>query len=152
MRWHDMKINIKTFFFWLHVSLFLFFNESKSTQWESLVVICDLKSIIDLNQFEGTIWTKRNTMEQICQNYDYLLNGEEILKKKTKKSNKCNQCDYASSYTSALKTHLNTHSEEKANKCSQCDFACLDRSSLRRHLKKHSKWKSNKWNQCEYAS
>ena len=26
-------------------------------------------------------------MEQICQNYDYLLNGEEILKKKTNATN-----------------------------------------------------------------
>ena len=62
----------------------------------------DQKSIIDFNQFEGTIWTKYNTMEQ-CHNYDFGLKGEEILKKKTDnalKSNKyqCNQCDYASSH------------------------------------------------------
>ena len=29
------------------------------------------------------------------------------------KSNKCNQCDFASSYASALRTHLKTHSGEK---------------------------------------
>ena len=34
------------------------------------------------------------------------------------KSNKCNQCEYASSYASALKTHLKKHTGEKSNKCS----------------------------------
>ena len=60
-------------------------------------MIIDQKLIIDLNQFKGTIWAKHNTMEQNCQNYDFGLKCEEILKKKTDnaiKSNKCNQCDY----------------------------------------------------------
>ena len=38
-------------------------------------------------------------MEQTCQNDDFGLKGEEILKKKIDnaiKSNKCNQCDYDS--------------------------------------------------------
>ena len=65
--------------------------------WESKVVIIEQKSIINMNQFNGTIWAKYNTMEQTYQNYDFglKLNGEEILKKKTyktEKSNKCNQC------------------------------------------------------------
>ena len=112
----------------------------------------DQKSIIDLNQFEGTIWSKYNTMEQTCQNYDFGLRGEEIRKKKPEKTNKCNQCDYASSYPSALKLHLKTHSGEKPNKCNQCDFACSDPSSLRTHMKTHSGEKSNKCDQCDYAS
>ena len=37
------------------------------------------------------------------------------------KSNKCNRCDYASSYAIALKAHLKTHSGEKLNKCNMCD-------------------------------
>ena len=39
------------------------------------------------------------------------------------KPNKCNQCDFASCYSSALRTHLKTHSGEKSKKCNQCDFA-----------------------------
>ena len=54
--------------------------------WESQGVIFDPKSIIDLNQFEGTIWAKYNTMEQTCKNYDFGLRDEEILKKKTDKT------------------------------------------------------------------
>ena len=57
-------------------------------------------------------------MEQTCQNYDFGLKDDEILKKKTDnviKSNKCNQCDYASSGTGGLKRHLKMHSGEKTN-------------------------------------
>ena len=35
------------------------------------------------------------------------------------KSNKCNQCDYASSQAGDLKRHLKMHSGEKTNKCNQ---------------------------------
>ena len=58
------------------------------------------------------------------------------------KSNKCNQCDFASSYASALRTHLKIHSGEKS-KCNQCDYASSDASNLRTHLKTHSGEKPN---------
>ena len=53
------------------------------------------------------------------------------------KSNKCNQCDYATSRAGDLRRHLKTHSGEKPNKCNQCDFASSHASDLRRHLKTH---------------
>ena len=62
----------------------------------------------------------------------------------------CNQCDFASSWADALRTHLKTHSGEKSNKCNQCDFACSDTSSLWRHLKTHNGEKPNKCSQCEF--
>ena len=95
------------------------------------------------------------TMEQNIINYGLENAHVEIRKKNTDniiKSNKCNQCDYASSQTGHLRTHLKTHSGEKSNKCNQCDYACSDPSSFRRHLKQHSGEKSNKCNQCDYAS
>ena len=52
-------------------------------------------------------------------------------------ANKCNQCDYASSQASHLRTHLITHSGEKVNKCSLCDFATSRAKSLATHMKKH---------------
>ena len=72
-----MKLNIKTFFVGLSVSLSLYSLKVKVCQ--------DPKSIIDLNQFEGTIWAKHNTMEQTCQNDDFGLKGEKFLEKKTDK-------------------------------------------------------------------
>ena len=67
---------------------------------------------------------------------------EKILKKTTDnviKSNKCNQCEYATSHASALKIHLITHSGEKSNNCNQCDYASSFASNLnlRVHMKKH---------------
>ena len=59
------------------------------------------------------------------------------------KSNKCNQCEYASSYASAFKTHLKIHSGEKSNKCSLCNFASSHARSLSTYLKIHSGEKSN---------
>ena len=67
------------------------------------------------------------------------------------KSNKCNQCNYASSHAGHFRTHLKTHSGEKSNKCNQCDFASSQAGNLRKHLKTHTGEKSNKCNQCHFA-
>ena len=47
---------------------------------------------------------------------------------------------------------LQVPSEEKSNKCSQCDFASSRTDVLRRHLKIHIGEKSHKCNQGEYKS
>ena len=39
------------------------------------------------------------------------------------KSNKCNQCAYASYHAGDMRKHMKTHSGEKTNKCNLCDFA-----------------------------
>ena len=77
------------------------------------------------------------------ENYDLVLKGAnvKILRKTADnvvKSNKCNQCDYASSRAGHLRQHLETHSGEKSNKCNQCDFASFRAGDLGRHLKIHS--------------
>ena len=51
------------------------------------------------------------------------------------KSNKCNQCDFASMYARSLKMHLKIHSGEKPNKCKQCDFDSSGASQLRKPKK-----------------
>ena len=55
------------------------------------------------------------------------------------KSNKCNQCAFASSYAGNLRQHLKTHSGEKSNKCSQCDYASSRASVLKAHFKMHGR-------------
>ena len=58
-------------------------------------------------------------MEQNLDNYDSGLKdvNVKIPKKNAEKSNKCNQCDYASSRAGHLRRHMKTHSGEKSNKC-----------------------------------
>ena len=72
------------------------------------------------------------------------------------KSDKCNQCNFASYQTGNLRTHLKMHIGEKSNKCNQCDYASSYASTLRAHLKNQwRKVKQNlfkKCNQCDYTS
>ena len=91
---------------------------------------------------------------ETIENHDSSKQSVEIPMTKTKNAmtlNKCNQCNYASSYKSSLKTHLKTHSGERPNKCYQCDFAFIHASSLKSHLKIHNEEKSNKCNICDFA-
>ena len=82
------------------------------------------------------------TIEQMEINGFGLKDANVKIQKKTAgnviKSNKCNQCEYASSWTGNLRKHLKIHSGEKSNKCNQCDFASSEASHLRRHLKTHT--------------
>ena len=86
---------------------------------------------------------------EIRANVDIPLRNK---KNEGEKSNKCNQCQYASSVKSSLKSHLKMHSGEKSYKCNQCDFTSSQASNLCSHLKTHSGEKSNKCNQCDFAS
>ena len=61
---------------------------------------------------------------------------------KGEKSNKCNQCDYASPHAANLKQHMIKHTGEKPNKCKQCNFACWDKGNLTNHKIIHSGEKS----------
>ena len=89
------------------------------------------------------------------QNLGLLDEIVKIPKKKTDsaiKSHKCNQCNYASSQSSNLKTHFKRHSGEKLHKCKQCNYASSYAGTLRTHMTTHSGERPNKCNQCEYAS
>ena len=90
-------------------------------------------------------------MEKILESFDNVEGLVRVTKTGTM-PNKCNQCDYASSWAGNLRTHLKKHGGEKSNKCSQCDFASPYTSALKTHLKVHSGEKSNKCNQCDFAS
>ena len=85
-------------------------------------------------------------MEQTIGNADWGETDTNIenpmsTKNNVMKSNKCNQCGYASSQTGDLRKHLKTHSGKKPNKCNQCDYASSQAGHLRRHLKTHSRTK-----------
>ena len=75
-------------------------------------------------------------MEQNLENDNSLQKNfnERVVNEHREKSNKCNLCNYASFYASALRTHLKMHNGEKSNKCNQCDFASIQAGYLRTHL------------------
>ena len=78
-------------------------------------------------------------MEQNLENDNSLQKNfnERVVNEHREKSNKCNQCDFASSRADTLRVHLKMHSGEKSNKCNKCDYASYDPSNLRKHLKRH---------------
>ena len=82
-------------------------------------------------------------MDKTLENHDINKQNVEISMKKAKTLNKCNQCNYMSSYKGNLRTHLKTHGGEKTNKCNLCDSAFSRADNLRRHLEIHSGEKSN---------
>ena len=68
-----------------------------------------------------------------------------------KKSNKCNQCEYACSDPSGLKTYLKTCTKENSKQIQPMWLCIYQADHLRRHLKTHSREMSNKCKQCSYA-
>ena len=49
------------------------------------------------------------------------------------KSNECKPCSYTSSRAGSFRHHLKTHNREKANKCYMCEFASSYSSILKTH-------------------
>ena len=74
--------------------------------------------------------------DQSSGNYNKSMDLMDSMNMKVK-SNKCSQCDYATSHTGSLKTHMKIHIVDKSNKCSLCDFASSQAVDLRKHLKTH---------------
>ena len=99
-----------------------------------------------MTQLDATIWTQHDkfAMEMDIGLVDANIKNLKKRNDNVPKSNKCNQCNYASIHAGYLRAHLKTHSGEKSNKCNQCDFASSRADNFRRHLKTHSGEKSNK--------
>ena len=95
-------------------------------------------------------------MQQCIEMVELKMSNEgakrHLKAKGEEKSNKCDQCDFASSFAGNLKEHLKIHSGEKSNKCAEGNYATNHTNNLRKHLKIHSGEKSNVCDQCNYAS
>ena len=80
--------------------------------------------------------TQQTVAIEEMENYDFDLKGANLkIPKKTTdnviKSNKCNQCDYASYQAGDLRRHLKTHLGEKSSKCNLCDYATYHAGDLK---------------------
>ena len=84
-------------------------------------------------------------MGKTLEDYDFGLKDANVKNKKSNeiiKTKKCNQCDYESSHTGHMRTHLKMHSGEKSNKCNQCDYSSSETDNLKIHLEMHKEFKS----------
>nr|XP_027204656.1 zinc finger protein 808-like [Dermatophagoides pteronyssinus] len=80
---------------------------------------------------------------------------ECLLDRNQRKGDKrynCDQCDYATSYKSALKRHIRIHTGDKPYKCKQCEYSTAQHCNLQKHIRIHSGEKPFKCNQCQYAT
>ena len=144
---HDFYLSVLNFIV-LHC-LLLWFHELTTVSFQKKGKYVFTFKRPKVNDEFDSVWSNHLGKAQLMvaieqmENYDFVLNGVNVeIPKKTPnnvtKSNKCNQCDYASSRASHLRTHLKTHSGEKSNKCNQCEYTSSQTSHLRTHLKMHS--------------
>ena len=89
---------------------------------EKLTQVCDYwktKVNYKFDSVWNNHWGKAQGTLVIVQmeNYDLGLKGANVKIPKKTKVNQCNQCNYGSSHTGNLRTHLKTHIGGKSNKC-----------------------------------
>ena len=70
--------------------------------------------------------------------YDENMEAPIRVTKTGKRSNKCNQCNFASSHIHNLRQQLKIHIGEQSKKCNHCDTETFQTSQLKRHLLIHS--------------
>ena len=99
----------------------------ENTQWQKMsqmqsVWLCIWSANVLRAHLRITHWRKIKKMQPV---WLWIVSGGQFVNTfenaQWSESNKCDQCDYASSYASVLKTHLKMHSGEKPNKWNQCD-------------------------------
>ena len=72
---------------------------------------------------------------QVCTVSNRKLEDDENAQ--WKRLNLCNQCNYMSPLIHVHWGHFKAHIREKTNKCNQCQFASHQGRNLRRHLSKN---------------
>ena len=80
---------------------------------------------VDVDVDDSDVLCTRGALGRSCAPAHVALVSHTQSPLSGEKSNKCNQCDYASSWAGNLRTHLKMHSGEKPNKCNQCDSQLL---------------------------
>lgn len=63
------------------------------------------------------------------------MKGKKLRKRARKIKHQCEQCDYASSFSNALKKHVESVHLGKRYQCSQCEYSTPIKGSLRKHMK-----------------
>lgn len=64
----------------------------------------------------------------------------------------CDQCNYRSKTTYAMRTHMLTHTSSKDFVCPQCKRACKSQISLKRHIKNHNPDRKYHCSLCSFCT
>ena len=80
--------------------------------WKKYQANCHMVKMVEMDQ----------TLDQNGSRKSNNVKATMTARNNGEKSNKCNQCNYASSDAGKLRKHLKTHTGEKSNKCSQCEY------------------------------
>ena len=95
--------------------------------------------------------------EVVNNEVDPLFSEQKRLKKsklrdKREKSFPCGKCDYVTTHSSNLKTHIHSKHEGVKYSCNRCKYAATEPSSLKKHIKNKHEGVRYPCDQCEYAA
>ena len=116
----------------------------------------NLKSVTDIsvNPSKGIQTPTHECMSDYATSRSYHLSKHIKGVHEKSKDQKCQKCDFKSSYKDRMTRHIRAvHDKMKNHKCTKCDYATSRGDLLIVHVRKvHDKIKEYKCNKCDFVT